>query len=92
MFDPRHKQSTTTSLPTALQYALSSAPLLFKIHTDSFMVRGVSIECFSTFPIEAEVLYPPLTYLRATGKTETLIALDGRDVRVVEATCVFGSS
>ena len=47
----------------------------------------------SLLPTEAEVLYPPLTYLRATGKTETLArALDGRDVRVVEVTCVFGSS
>lgn len=83
--------STTTSLQMALQYALSSCPLLFKLRTDSFMVRGVSIECFSAYPEEAEVLYPPLTYLRASGLDET-IDLGGRSVRVVEVMPHFGSS
>lgn len=83
--------STTTSLQMALQYALSGCPLLFKVKTDSFMVRGVDIECFSVFPGESEVLYPPLTYLRATGKGETIV-VDGCELRVVEVIPHFGSS
>ena len=36
------------------------------------MGRGASIEFLSAFPNESEVLFPPLTYLKSTGKQEEL--------------------
>ena len=64
--------STTTQLKVALQYAEAQHSLLLKLKTDSFMGRGVSIQFLSCFPGEAEVLFPPLTYLKPTGKREEL--------------------
>jgi hypothetical protein len=63
--------STTTDLHVALAYSLSPSErssLLFKIRTTSFMNRGASVEWLSAFPAEKEILYPPLTFLRPTGK------------------------
>ena len=36
--------------------------------SDSSMGRGASIQFLSAFPNESEVLFPPLTYLKSTGK------------------------
>ena len=60
--------STTSSLRVALQYAASAAPLVFRLRTESFMERGADLAFLSAFPLEAELLYPPLTYLRPTGR------------------------
>lgn len=59
--------STTTDLAIAVKYAASPASLLLKIKTKSFMQRGADLTYLSAFPGEAELLYPPLTYLRPTG-------------------------
>jgi hypothetical protein len=64
--------STTSDLAVALRYCRSRAPLLFKIRTTSFMERGADLSFLSAFPGEAEMLYPPLTYLRPTGKRSDL--------------------
>lgn len=64
--------STTSELEVAVGYALSPHSILFKIKTASFMQRGADIKFLSAFPAEAEFLYPPLTYLRPTGRCETL--------------------
>lgn len=88
--------STTLSLDVALKYALSQRAILFKLHTDSFMARGASIQFLSAFPGEAEVLFPPLTYLNPTGLTQTLrLESDAGkqyEVRVVEVVPHFGSA
>ena len=65
--------------------------LLFKCRTDSFMSRGASIEFLSAFPGEAEVLFPPLSYLNPSGKQATL-RVGARSVRVVEVVPHFGSA
>ena len=44
--------------------------LLLKIKTPTFMTRGADISFLSAFPAESEYLYPPLTYLRPTGRIE----------------------
>ena len=75
--------STVTDVRYALHYALSTHSLLFKVSSETFMDRGADVSFLSTFPSEAEVLYPPLTYLRPTGKTES-IEVGGRQVRIVE--------
>lgn len=64
--------STTSELSVALQYCGEENGLLFVLHTDSFMARGADIAYLSCFPNEAEYLFPPLTYLRPTGKAEVL--------------------
>lgn len=63
--------STTSSLSIAVTYGLSAKSLLFKIKSKSFMSRGADISFLSCFPSEAEFLYPPLTYLRPTGRSAT---------------------
>ena len=53
------------------------------------MQRGASIQFLSAFPGEEEVLYPPLTYLKPTGKTLS-VPFMGRLFRVVEVAPQFG--
>ena len=60
--------STTQDLSIAVEYSMSMRPLLFRLVTTSFMQRGSDLKFLSTFPVEAEYLYQPLTYLRPTGK------------------------
>lgn len=60
--------STTADLAIAVQYALSTHALLFRITTTSFMQRGADLTFLSAFPAEVEYLYQPLTFLRPTGK------------------------
>jgi len=82
--------STTTQLKVALQYAEAQHSLLLKLKTDSFMGRGASIQFLSCFPGEAEVLFPPLTYLKPTGKREEL-ELGERSIVVEEVVPHMGS-
>jgi len=56
--------STTTIMEVAVRYSLSKASLLFKIEAETFMQTGADLQWLSAFPGEAEVLYPPLTYLK----------------------------
>ena len=65
--------STTKDLEVAVRYSLSQQSLLFKIVSPGFMTTGADVQWLSAFPAEAEVLYPPLTYLRPTGKKESVI-------------------
>ena len=84
--------STTTKLEVAVEYsgAAREGALLFKLRTESFMQRGASIQFLSAFPAEEEVLYPPLTFLKPTGKTLTL-TFGGREFTVVEVVPQFGT-
>ena len=63
----------------AVQYSLSGNSLLFKIVAKDFMVIGADVQWLSAFPAEAEVLYPPLTYLRSTGRTEEIVVGRGSE-------------
>ena len=63
--------STTYSLKTALHYAMKGqANTIFRIVTRSFMDRGANIAYLSTYPKEEEFLYPPLTFLSPTGRSQ----------------------
>ena len=53
-----------------VRYSLSGHSLLFKISAPSFMATGADVQWLSAFPGEAEILYPPLTYLCPTGRIE----------------------
>jgi hypothetical protein len=56
--------STSTSKEIVAGYANSAQPLVFRINSDGFMSCGADISWLSVYPNEAEVLYPPLTYLQ----------------------------
>ena len=73
--------STTADLEVAVRYSLSRNSLLFKIVSPGFMTTGADVQWLSAFPTEAEVLYPPLTYLRPTGRRESvLVERDGQQL------------
>ena len=69
--------STTTSLKVAMEYCASKSALILRLNTSSFMERGADISFLSAFPTEKEVLYPPLTFMRATGAKQTVTVGDG---------------
>ena len=64
--------STTSSLKIAMEYSASENSLLLRLFTSSFMVRGPDISFLSAFPAEKEYLFPPLTYLKPTGRAEVV--------------------
>ena len=64
--------STTTDLSVAIRYSMSKTSLLFKIIPDSAHDMGAELQWLSAFPQEKEILYPPLTYLKAIGEKETI--------------------
>jgi hypothetical protein len=82
--------STTTSLEVAIKYSASSSSVLLKLTTSSFMQRGADLSFLSAFPDEAEVLYPPLTFLQPVRRFE--ITLDnGAQYTVIEVVPHIGS-
>lgn len=64
--------STTTDPEVAVRYSLSGKSLIFKIVPDIFMSIGAELQWLSAFPSEAEILYPPLTYLKPTGRFDQI--------------------
>lgn len=71
--------STSLSKQTALSYARSDTPLVFRYDTRG-LTRGCSIDFLSVYPGEQEFLYPPLTYLfckeRVVEDGVTIIAVE----------------
>ena len=59
--------------------------MLLKLETTSFMQRGADLSFLSAFPAEAEILYPPLTFMEPKegddGKP-TKIEILGEDGKV----------
>ena len=82
--------STTRSLAVAVRYSKSERPLLLKITTSSFMQRGADLAFLSAFPGEAEVCFPPLTFLKPTGLKQA-VALQTKVVTVIEMVPHFAS-
>jgi hypothetical protein len=68
--------STTTDVRVAVRYSLSRHSLLFKIVAPNFMSLGADLQWLSAFPDEAEVLFPPLTFLQPTGRIERVEIVD----------------
>ena len=79
--------STTTDVGVAVGYAVrngqTSRSLLFRIVTDNNLQRGADLRWLSMFPGEAETLYPPLTFMQPTRRTQT-VKVDGFELEVVE--------
>jgi hypothetical protein len=64
--------STTTDIKTAVSYSISNESLIFRILTRNGLQRGAELQWLSAFPTEEEILYPPLTYLQPTGRTQVI--------------------
>ena len=77
--------STTSDMAVAVRYGLSAGSLLFLLKVDNFMQYGADLQWLSAFPTEAEVLYPPLTYLQPTGRVQLMIAGENK-FKIVEVT------
>ncbi|KAL3925719.1 MAG: hypothetical protein SGPRY_003584 [Prymnesium sp.] len=75
--------STTTKLHVAAKYGVSDNSLLFKIKVSNFLQHGADLQWLSAFPDEAEVCYPPLTYLQPTGR-EQVVSVRGKRFKVCE--------
>ncbi|KAL3912703.1 MAG: hypothetical protein SGPRY_008246, partial [Prymnesium sp.] len=71
--------STTSDILVATKYGLGQNTLLFKIKATNILQLGADLQWLSAFPSEAEVVYPPLTYLQPTGKIQ--------EVKVRDYTC-----
>jgi hypothetical protein len=76
--------STSTSFAVGAKYSLSSNSLLFKLKVENHMQYGAEINWLSAFPNEDEVLFPPLTFLQPTGRTQLLKLKSGHQFEVVE--------
>jgi hypothetical protein len=61
--------STSSDQNVAFRYATSEFPLLLRLHIGDVSVVGADIQFLSVFPQEKEYLFPPMTYLKAYGKT-----------------------
>jgi hypothetical protein len=85
--------STTADLSVAVRYSLSRHSLLFKLVAPNFMSLGADLQWLSAFPGEAEVLFPPLTFLEPTRRTDYVGAVDsdGNPIAftIVEVTPTF---
>jgi len=64
----RAPMSTTRDLDVAIRYSFSARSVLLKVETQNFRNRGADVQFLSSFPNEQEVLFPPLTFLRPTGR------------------------
>ena len=75
-----------------MHYAASRSLVLLKLRIPSFMQGGADLGFLSAFPDEAEVLYPPLTYLqpKTPGKSTTF-SVRGAKFTVVEVVPHLGS-
>ncbi len=78
--------STTTDLKVAVLYSLSQHSLLFKIVARNFLSTGADLDWLSAFPNEAEMVYPPLTYLEPTGRIQEVSEV--RDGQLLQFTVV----
>lgn len=70
--------STTSDFRVAAKYGVSDNSLLFKIKVSNFMQYGASLQWLSAFPSEAEICFPPLTYLQPTGRMQVVRVGDKR--------------
>ena len=81
--------STSEDIGVAVSYSTSRRALVLKLRTDSFLSRGADVSYLSAFPAEKEVVFPPLTFLRPTGRTTEVTRLvDGIEgtITLVEVT------
>lgn len=82
--------STTHELEIAVRYSASQCSVLLMLATESFRERGADLTFLSAFPGEREVLYPPLTHLKPTGRKQVMKTDGGFVFTTVEVKPSFG--
>ena len=83
--------SCTPDLEMAARFATSRQALLFLVTAKTFMQRGASLDFLSCFPQECEVCFPPCTYLKPTGRAQSVELPGELRCVVVEVTPHIGS-
>ena len=77
--------SCTSDFKVAVLYGTSvTGSLLFKINVPNPLSHGADLQWLSAFPTEAEVLYPPLTFLQPKAGRVKEYTSNGYTVAVVE--------
>tara|TARA_B110000211_G_C13682276_1_gene379341 strand:+ start:161 stop:487 length:327 start_codon:yes stop_codon:yes gene_type:complete len=78
--------STSTNFRIAVQYGTCpTGSLLFKVIVPNALSHGADLQWLSAFPGEAEVLFPPLTFLQPKVKrVKEYTSRNGIVVAVVE--------
>jgi hypothetical protein len=74
--------STTLERSVAVQYAGKRIPTVFEIAVGA-VDRGASLRFLSQYPGEAEILFPPMSYLEVTGPARVEEGPGGEALRVV---------
>lgn len=54
-----------------------------KIVTANNLQRGGDLAFLSMFPGESETLFPPLTFVQSTGKTQEIMCKQGSEIFVL---------
>ena len=70
--------SCTADLSVPLRYSqgpAGSMSVLFWIHTQNFMDRGVDLEWCSAFPHDREFVYPPLCYIKPIDERPIVVII-----------------
>ena len=78
--------STTLDPATAMEFA-SSQPgdaLIFRYVSRTPLDRGADVRFLSAYPLEAEMLFPPLTYLEPDGFVDEDLIGDGTITRMLQ--------
>ena len=78
--------STTSNIAVAIEYGTClEGSLLFKIKVPNALKHGADLQWLSAFPGEAEVLYPPLTFLQPCNRRQELTSdVSGATVTILE--------
>lgn len=83
--------STSALKEIAFDFAKSSCPLVFKLVVSGALTDGADISFLSVYPLEKEVLYPPLTYLRVKKGKPSLDMVGSKTMLVIEVEPQFPS-
>jgi hypothetical protein len=75
--------STSALQEIAFDFAKSRCPLVFKLVVTGAMTDGADISFLSVYPLEREVLYPPLTFLRVSKPAPYMETLAGSSMSML---------
>jgi hypothetical protein len=65
--------STSRDQTVAVDFANGGCPMVIEVVVNEYLERGADISFLSQFPLEKEILYPPLTYLKHISSSESSI-------------------
>ena len=78
--------SATLDANVAVRYSAAAHGVVLRFQTAGWEERGADIAFLSAFPAEAEVLYPPLTFIRPLQQQRASMEVNGTTFRVIDVT------